>query len=170
MEVTKFHQLCAAYGEAQNNFEEYKKDCHVFAIEIVRELKAYYNIPESQFSLFKINEQKGFDLVPDALIHAISLKKDLFWHFGVGLTVCKAPETLPEELIRIHLMYRKNGEDTYLIKYNNSKEEFEIKKGDPLSYQAFFDLLFENIIASYKEQLQLFVGEKTTRTLGFRKE
>ena len=54
MEVTKFHQLCSAYNSAQNNFEAYKKDCHLFSIEIVRELKAYYNIPESQFSLFKI--------------------------------------------------------------------------------------------------------------------
>lgn len=169
MEVTKFHQLCAAYDTAQNNFEEYKKDCHIFSIEIVRELKAYYNIPESQFSLFKISEQKGFELVPDALIHAISLEQDLFWHFGVGLTVCKAPETLPEELILIHLMFRKNDEHKYFIKYANSEEEFEIIKGDSSSYQSFFDFLFNLIITSYNQQLQHFIGEKTTRTLGYRK-
>ncbi|WP_103071745.1 hypothetical protein [Aquimarina sediminis] len=169
MEVTKFHQLCAAYNKAQNNFEEYKKSCHVFSVEIVKELKAYYNIPESQFSLFKINKEKGFELVPSALIHAISLEQDFFWHFGIGLTVCKAPETLPEELILIHLMFRKSEKGSYLVKYAHSKEEFEVKKGDSSSYKVFFDFLFEIIVSSYNEQLQLFVGEKTTRKLGFRK-
>lgn len=168
MEMTKFHQLCNAYNTAQSKFDVYKTDCHLFSMEVVRELKSYYNIPESQFSLYKISKQKGFELVPSALIHAIALEEDHYWHFGLGLTVCKAPETLPEELILIHLMFRKNEDEKYFIKYANRDEEFEIKKGDSTSYHLFFDFLLEMILSSYNEHLQQFIGEKTTRKLGYR--
>ena len=75
-------------------------------MEIVKELKSYFNIPDSQFTLYRVNDNNGFELVPSVLIHAITLVDGNYWHFGVGFTVCKAPETLPEELILIHLMYR----------------------------------------------------------------
>ena len=169
MENSKFHQLCEAYDQAQINFEAYKTDCHVMSIAIVKELKSYFEIPESQFSLYRIDKTGGFDLVQSAMIHAIQLAADHYWHFGIGLTVCKAPETLPEELILIHLMFRKEKDDTYFIKYANDEKEFEIIKGDPGSFRSFFDFLFEIIMSSYKEHLQQFVGEKTTRTLGFKR-
>ena len=137
-------------------------------MEIVRELKSFFDIPESQFSLYKISEQSGFELVPSALIHAISLEEDNYWHFGIGLTVCKAPETLPEELILIHLKFRKNNQNKYFIKYVHGEREFEITKGNSNSYKPFFIFLFEIIITSYEEQLQQFIGTRTTRKLGYR--
>ena len=66
-------------------------------------------------------------------------------------------------------MFRKNDENNYFIKYAYREEEFEVKKGDSSSYQPFFDFLFNLIITSYNEQLQHFIGEKTTRKLGYRK-
>ena len=137
-------------------------------MEIVKELKIYFEIPESQFSLYQINKQGGFDLVTPALIHAIELGQDNYWHFGVGLTVCQAPETLPEELILIHLMFRKNDKGESFIKYVHSETDYKIVKGKPESYLLFFDFLFETIITSYQEHLQHFVGEKTERKLGYR--
>ncbi len=167
MEQSKFHELCGAYGIAQSNFESYKTDCHILSMEIVKELKNYYQIPDSQFSLYRINEQDNFDLVTPALIHAINLRPDHYWHFGVGLTVCQAPETLPEELILIHLMFRKNAKEECFIKYAHSDTDFKIVKGNPGSYVSFFDFLFDTTIASYKSQLQQFIGEKTERKLGY---
>ncbi len=168
MENSKFHQLCNAYDKAQVNFDAYKKDCHILSVEIVKELKSYLNIPESQFSLYRVSDQNEFTLVPDALLHAITLVDGNYWHFGVGLTVCKAPETLPEELILVHLMYRKNSKGEYYIKHAQLDTEFEIVKGNSDSYIPFFDYIFDEIINSYKDQLQQFVGEKTTRKLGYR--
>lgn len=168
MDSSKFHQLCHAYDNAQTNFEGYKTDCHIFSIEIVKELKAYYGIPESQFSLYRINDKGQFDLVQSALIHAIKLTEDNYWHFGVGLTVCKALETLPEELILIHLMFKKGIDNKYFVKYANDTKEFEITKGQSESYIAFFDFMFSLILKSYNEHLQQFVGKKTTRTLGYK--
>lgn len=169
MKQTKFHELCNAYGNAQDKFKNYKTECYLFSMEIVKELKAYYNIPESQFSLYKINEENGFELVAPALIDAIRLAEDHYWHFGIGLTVCKSAGTLPEELILIHIMFRKNIENKCFIKYAYNDKEFEIKKGHSGSYIAFFDFLFETIIKSYNGQLQQFIGVKTTRKLGYRR-
>ena len=167
MKTTKFHQLCNAYGNAQNNFETYKTDCNILSMEIVKELKSYYEVPDTQFSLYKINDQNGFELVTPALIHAISIKQDYFWHFGIGLTVCKSPETLPEELILIHLKFRKDAENRNFIQYAYADKEFEIVKGNSESYHPFFNFLFDEIINSYDAQLQKFVGEKTERKLGY---
>ncbi|MCW5516995.1 hypothetical protein [Muriicola sp. Z0-33] len=167
MGKSKFHQLCGAYSAAQDQFENYKKDCHTFSIEIVKELKAYYEIPEGQFSLYRIDDSKAFHLVAPALIHAIDLKEDNYWHFGIGLTVCKAPETLPEELILIHIKYRKNSKGQYFLQYEYEGEEFEVFRNTSESYIPFFDFLFTVILNSYKDSLQRFVGVRTERKLGF---
>ena len=168
MESSKFHQLCNAYGIAQEKFETYKTNCHILSMEIVREFKDFFDIPQSQFSLYKINDKDGFELVTPALIHAIRLMDDNYWHFGIGLTVCKSAETLPEELILIHLMFRKDLNLKCFIKYAHEDKEFEIIKGNKSSYAPFFDFLFNIILMSYNEQLQHFIGEKTTRKLGYR--
>ncbi len=168
MKTTKFHKLCGAYTEAQTRFDQYKTDCHIFSMELVKEFKKYLEIPDSQFSLYKISEQKGFELVTPALIHAIRLTPDHYWHFGIGITVCKTMETLPEELILIHLMFRENAKGHFFVKYASVDKEFEIKKGNLPEYIPFFDFIFETIQLSYKEHLQQFVGEKTVRKLGYR--
>ena len=80
MENTKFHELCNAYDKAQDNFDTYQKDCHIISMEIVQEIKVYYQVPESQFSLYRISEERGFELVPSALIHALTLEEDHYWH------------------------------------------------------------------------------------------
>ena len=167
MDTTKFHELCGAYDQAQENFDTYQKDCHALSMEIVGELKAYYQVPESQFSLYRISKEGGFELVPDALIHALTLGEDHYWNFGFGLTVCRAPETLPEELILVHIIFRKSSEGDFWVKSAYAGQEFKITKGDSESYIPFFDFVFDIIISSYKEQLQQFIGEKTTRKLGY---
>lgn len=167
MENSKFHQLCGAYDLAQNNFDVYQKECHAFSMELVKELKAYYQIPESQFSLYKVNEKEGFELVSPALIHAISLASDHYWNFGVGITVCRAPETLPEELILIHIAYRKNQKGDYVVKHGQTDKEFKVTKGNSASYLPFFDYLFKLTYQSYQNHLQQFLGEKTVRKLGY---
>ncbi|CAM1367886.1 hypothetical protein [Tenacibaculum xiamenense] len=167
METTKFHQLCSAFGHAQDSFDNYRKESHLLAVELVKQLKEYYQIPESQFSLFKIDHNGQFDLVQPELVHAISLMPDRYWHFGIGLTVCKAPETLPIEVIIIHLKFKKNSQNKFYVQYANNPEKFEIKKDNSALFITFFDFLFSEIISSYNNSLQLFIGEKTERKLGY---
>ena len=73
------------------------------------------------------------------------------------------PETLPEGLIMVHIMFRRNSKDGYYAKFCPWKKEFKIAKGDTASYIPIFDEAFDTIISSYSHQLQQFVGERTTR-------
>ena len=169
MEPTKFEELCQAYADAQDNFEAYRLDCHAFAIELVTEMKDYFQVPEKQFTLYRINDQSGFQLVSPALVHAIQLKPDNYWHFGVGLTVCKNPETLPEELILIYIKFRKNKDGSFTLLYANDDDEYIARKDDKPSLYAYFDYLYQSILDSYDSHLNQFLEPKTERRLGFQR-
>ncbi len=168
MNSTKFHQLCMAFGKATGDFDAFRNDCHMLAIEFVNSIKKYFEIPESQFSLYKINAEGEFGIVPPALINALSLKEDSHWQFGIGLTVCSAPETLPQELILIHILLYKDLDGKYFVKYSNDPKEFEIIKGVDSSFHQFFNFLHDTIIKTYNDQLQHFIGQSTRRKLGFK--
>ena len=166
MENSKFSQLCSAYDIAQDNFDQYKKNCHTFALELVSELKEYYGVPDRQFTLYQVEENNNFKLIHGSLLGALTLTGDNHWHFGIGLTVCRAPESYPEELILIHIIFRKEGDD-FKLRHTFSDKEFSVNRGDKDSYTPYFEDLFQTIVSSYKSHIQQFIGEKTTRKLGY---
>jgi hypothetical protein len=168
MELTKFQKLCMAYCKAQEDFGTFQNTCHFISIDLVKELKSYFDIPESQFSLYKINTENEFEIVAPALINALSLKQNSLWNFGIGLTVCTAPETLPQELILIQILIRTNVEGRYFVSHENDATEFEIKKDNAASFHPFFDFLHETIIKTYTEKLQQFIGQNTRTKLGYK--
>ena len=167
MKNSKFNQLCSAYDLAQEDFEAYKQSCHAFGVELVQELKEYFEVPERQFSLYEIEENNNFKLIHGSLLGALTLTPDSQWHFGIGLTVCRAPESYPEELILIKILFLKEADADFQLKHTYGDKEFSVTKGDKNSYIAYFDDLFNTIQASYKGRMQQFLGEKTTRKLGY---
>ena len=167
MESTKFSELCKAYAKAQNDFKGFQEKCYNFSLEIVNELKAYYKIPESQFSLFKIGEKNDFKLVQPAVINALTLRQDSMWQFGIGLNLCKAPESLSHELILIHILVRKDLEGNFYLKYANQEEEFKITGEKKRDFIPFFDYLHKTIIDIYEQQLTHFIGNDTKRKIGY---
>lgn len=124
-------------------------------------------MPDSQFSLYKINDQNEFDLVPPALINTLTLRSDSLWQFGVGLTVCSAPETLPQELILIHILMRKDLNDNHYLRYGNVVTEIELEKDGEYNFLPFFDFLHKTIMKTYDEQMQQFIGQNTRRKIGY---
>lgn len=167
MEVTKFKELCLAFGRAQDQFQAFQNECHQFSVEMVEELKTYFEIPDSQFSLFKIGENNEFNLVQPALTNALTLRSDSLWHFGFGLTVCTAPETLPQELILIHILLRRDLDGEFYLMYANQEKEIKVEKSDKYNFVPFFDYLHETIIKSYDEEFSLFIGQDTRRKIGY---
>lgn len=168
MEQTKFHELCMAYGKAQQDFEKFETDCHLFSIELVKKFREYLKVPDSQFSLYKMHEEHGFVIVPPALINALTPAEGSFWQFGIGLTVCSAPETLPQDLILIHILIRKDMENKYYAKFGPEPKEFEINRNSENGFDAFFKFLHTTILSSYQEEFQKFIGQNTSRKLGFK--
>lgn len=168
MENTKFHELCMVFGKAQQDFQKFETDCHLFSVELVKKFIEYLEIPQSLFSLYKINSDNKFEIVPPNLINALTPAEGSYWHFGMGLTVCSAPETLPQELILIHLFVRKDLENKFYAKLFPEPKEFEIDRNTTNGYQDFFDFLHKKIADSYEGEFQKFIGQSTSRKLGFK--
>lgn len=165
--LTKYNDLCLAYGKAQEEFRLYHNGCLSICRDLVSELKSYFEIPESQFSIYQVTDENEFELVAPGLINAMSLKEDSCWHFGVGMTLCVNPETLPQELLLIHIALRKDIDNGYMVKYANHKQEFPITSDDKSSFIPFFDFLHESVMRVYSEQLHLFIEQYTKRKLGY---
>lgn len=168
MEKTKFHELCMAYGKAQSDFENFETDCHLFAVELAKKFKEYLQVPESQFSLYKINEENGFEIVPPALINALTPAEGSYWQFGIGLALCSAPETLPQDLILIHILIRKDLQNKFYAKFGPEPKEFEIDRNKFNGFNDFFDFLHKNVVNSYEAEFQKFIGQNTSRKLGYK--
>jgi hypothetical protein len=167
IDLSKFNELCLAYGKAKDDFETFRLNCHLLAIDLVKEFKSYFKIPESQFSLYALSVDNKFEIVPPSLINALTLSPKSYWQFGIGLTVCIAPETLPQELILIHVLLRRDSDNKYFVKYGNDDKEFEVIKGNLKSFHKFFDFLHEVIVTAYNDQLQNFIDLNTSRKLGY---
>ena len=168
MEKTKFQELCKVYCKAQTDFENFREDCHQLAMEMVDELKTYFGIPDSQFSLYTVTEQNEFEIVSPALINAMTLRSDSYWQFGIGLTLCRQPEKLPQELVLIPVLVRKDLDNKFFAKYGAEKEEFEVILGSKENFHPFFDFLYDSILKTYSEQYHQFVGQSTKRKMGFK--
>lgn len=167
MKKSKFKELCMAYTQAQKGFQNFQSECHDLSVNLVDELKTYFNIPESQFSLFRINESGEYNLVQPGLVNALTLRSDSRWQFGIGLTVCSAPETLPQELILFQILIRQDLEGNFFLKYGDLEQEFEMKKSEERDFIPFFDYIHNEIIRVYENHMTHFIGEHTERKIGY---
>jgi hypothetical protein len=168
MKMTKFKELCQAYSKAQSDFENFRNESHEFAVAMIEKLKSYFEIPESQFSLYSVGQNNEFTLVLPEVINAISLRPDSLWQLGIGLTVCKAPETLPQELILLHILIRRDIDGVFYLKYVDENQEHKIEKSDDWNFIPFFDFLHDKIIETYQDQLTQFIdGDSTRRKIGY---
>ena len=167
--MSKFKELCTAFKTAQGEFKNFQDDTYNFSVELVEEFKSYFEVPESQFSLFKFNKKNEFNLVQPAIINALALRPDSLWQFGVGLTVCNAPETLPQELILIHIMIRRDLDGNFFLSHGNQAEpnEIPVEKKGKYNFVPFFDALYETIINTHSQQMTHFIGQDTRRTIGY---
>ena len=167
MESNKFSDLCQAYSKAQTNFQNFQDECHDLALNLVKDLKAYYQIPDSQFSLFQIGQNREFNLVQPAVVNALTLRPDSMWQFGIGLTVCSSHEKSPQELILIHILIRKDVEENFYLRYGEEDKDHLIEKTDKWNFIPFFDFLHETIIDVYEQQLVHFMSQDSRRKIGY---
>jgi hypothetical protein len=165
---TRYQQLCAAYEKVQQEYTQVERDCLSFGDELVRNFIRYFEVPDGLLSYYKITEDNHFDLVLPDMAHALRYHKDGFWDFGLGLTITSSIEEKAEDLILIHLFVKKDFNGKFYTRIARDKTEFEIELHNPESYHPFFDFLKDSVIESYEEGFQEFIGQHTTRKLGYR--
>ena len=165
---TRYQQLCSAYEKVQQEYTQVENDCLAFGGELVQNFTEYFEVPEGYLSYYKITDDNHFDLVLPDMTHALRYSGDGFWDFGLGLTITSSIEEKVQDLILIHLFVKKDINGKFYTRIARDKTEFEIDIHKPESYHPFFDFLKNSVIQSYDEGFQEFIGQHTTRKLGYK--
>ncbi len=167
--MTKFEELCAAFKDAQSGFEKYRDDCHEFAVELWNRMIEYFQIPPSQLSLYRVNEQEEFEATSPPMFNALTLREDAYWQVGFGITLYEAQNTYPQETVIVGLLIRRENGSNFMVKLWGQEEEYAIDRSKPEDFNHFFEHLHNTIRESYQQGLQTFLDQETTiRKIGFK--
>lgn len=164
---SKFEDLCMTFNGANQEFSKLRHDCLGFANEIWNNIIQYYEVPDSQISLYRISDDEEFELVRPSIINALNLREDSYWEFGIGLSLCSTPGSLPEDLILIQFLIRRDRENKYFIKTNVLKTERQIERNKYFDFTTYFDELYKAIKDKYDEEFTHFFEKTTIRKLGY---
>jgi len=167
--MTKFEALCETYKNARSEFKNYRDDCHHFAYDLWKGVIEYFQIPFSQLSYFKLNEEGEYESIPAPLFNTMFLRPNSYWECAFGINVYEGKDVFPQETIILGMLFKKNKDNKFLVKLIEYEEEFEIVEGNQADYQKFYDYLFNQMSKSYTSGLQTFLDQDVTqRNIGFR--
>ncbi|MBK6400372.1 MAG: hypothetical protein IPP27_01975 [Bacteroidetes bacterium] len=167
--MTKFESICDSYSGAREEFKKYRSECHQFAGDLWKGIVDHFQIPYSQLSFFKLNEEGEYESVPAPIFNTLSIRADSFWEFAFGINVYEGKDVFPQETIILGLIFKKLKDRNYLVKLIDYEEEFEIDESNLPDHQKFYEYLFGKITESYTIGLQTFLDQDVTqRTIGFR--
>ncbi|MGG7036973.1 MAG: hypothetical protein ACI7YS_17525 [Flavobacterium sp.] len=168
--MSKFEQLCSAYKKAQTEFKEFRDNSRDFAVNLWDRMIQYFEIPPSQLSLYKVNEDDEYETVAPPMFNALTLRSDAYWQVGFGITLFETDKNeFPQETIIIDLLLKWENKDLYKIKLSDHDKEFQIDRNNPDDFKNFFDYIYKEIETDYKTGLQTFLDQnKTIRRIGFK--
>ena len=167
--MTKFEYICDSYSGAREEFKKYRSECHQFAGDLWKGIVDHFQIPYSQLSFFKLNEEGEYESVPAPIFNTLSIRADSFWEFAFGINVYEGKDVFPQETIILGLIFKKLKDRNYLVKLIDYEEEFEIDESNLPDLQKFYEYLFGKITESYTLGLQNVLDHDVTqRTIGFR--
>jgi hypothetical protein len=167
--MTKFELICESYSRARDEFKRYRSESHQFANDLWKGIIDHFQIPYSQLSFFKLNEEGEYESVPAPFFNTLFLRADSFWECAFGINVYEGKDVFPQETIILGMIFKKLKDKKYLVKLIDYEDEFEIEDGNSPDYQKFYEYLFGKISESYSIGLQTFLEQDVTqRTIGFR--
>jgi hypothetical protein len=77
-------------------------DCHHFAYDLWKGVLEYFQIPFSQLSYFKLNEEGEYESIPASLTHVF--ETDSYWECAFGINVYEGKD-----------VFRRNDNTWYVI-------------------------------------------------------
>jgi hypothetical protein len=157
--MTKFEELCKIYTESGNDFNNYRWKCIDFAKEIGKGVANYLEckIEDIQYYLYD-KEGKPQEAHPrDALF----LRKDAFWHYGMGINLYVVGHKDPAVPYILDLAI-KGEKDKFMVQFPSLKNEFTIDPGKPEDFKPVYDLIFNTIKSRFENELEKFLKHKST--------
>ena len=156
--MTKFEQLIETYTKAENDFYDYKWKCIDFAKEIGINISNYLGckLGDIQYYLYD-KEGKPVEAHPrDALI----LKKDTFWHYGMGINMYMIGERRPSPPF-IFNMAIKSDKNGFIVEFPQLKKEYYIDSNKPEDFKSLNRLVYITIKEHFENLLKKFLDDRS---------
>ena len=71
--MTKFESICESYSGAREEFKKYRNECHLFANDLWKGIIYHFQIPYSQLSYYKLDDEGEYESVPAPFFNTLSL-------------------------------------------------------------------------------------------------
>jgi hypothetical protein len=110
--MSKFDELCRAYGESRNHYFHYKDQCIAFATRLASRFIERLGVPEECIKYIHLD---GYEQGYTPLHIALRNNDDATWDFGIVLTVRERPGAFPIQPF------------LYTISFKKLKSNFEVK-------------------------------------------
>jgi hypothetical protein len=163
--MTKFEELCAAYGQLKQQYEANRRECMAAVGALWNGLREYLGAPEGMVSLYARSGSWAGRKV-DGPASAMNLADDTFWHFGVALDINEETGQMPFHTIGFELRLKKIG--AKFILQVEQGPQFELAGEGPERFLPLFDYIFQFVKGRYQNAFSDFLLKgDPTRRFGF---
>ena len=163
----KFAEMCSAFNQARNEFDNFKADTTEAAQHLWRNMMTYFEAPQERVMLYRIGQQGGFEVANPPIEDIMVLSEDGFWNFGLGITLYCDPSTFPRDTVLLHLRIRRGLDGMIQVMLAGTQQMFSIAPDKTEEFQLFYDHVYTTIIESYRTGLERLVKEDTVNRIGF---
>jgi len=165
--MSKYEELCNAFDKAKNDYSEYRKDCHNFAVKLVKSFCDYLEAPEGRVQ-YVPSDMIGFEKEKREynLDEVMSLDDEAFWSFGLKIFLTSTDPSLQRSIV-IHFFVKKNGDD-FLVKIDEDDRGHVIKEPSEDDFLKFNEFYCEHIKNLIKSTFENFIqGKSSLEKIGF---
>ena len=168
MFMSKYSELCESFASAYVNYRKYESDCNELALVLWKYMVDYFEIPQEQITLYRINELGEFEPCAFPMLNAMLLREDAFFEIGIGLTLYQTMNDFPHETIILPIHFSIDTEGFYKTRLGEEGKIYVVEISKVESFDEFFHGIYENIVQSYKTGLSDLRSKNTFRKIGFK--
>jgi hypothetical protein len=163
--MSKFEELCAAYGGVKREYETYRHECMALVGTLVAGLRDYLEAPEGFVNLFAKGGSFAGRKV-DGPAAAMHMGDDTFWHFGIAIDLFEESNQMPMHCVGFDMRLKKVGHK--FILHVEGGPPFELTKENPDRLAPLYEFIFQFIKGRYENSFSEFVIKgDASRRFGF---
>ncbi len=156
--MTKFEELCEIYTKAENDFYNYKWKCIDFAKNMGNGVANYLGCKTEDIQYYSYDSEGKTHETHHR--DALFLRKDTFWHFGMGINLYRVGQNYPDMLHMFDLAI-KGKKKSFIVQFPQLNERFTINPNKSEDFQPMYDLIFNNIKDRFENQLEKFLKNES---------
>ncbi len=150
---SKYDEISLNYRQSRKTFLDYQRECQIFARDLVDGMVEYFEWPQEQEITYI---PLGEELDPNNRFYAISgamrMDQELFWHFGLELTVQEPGGAHPMPFL-LSFFIKKIGPH-FVVKLGSKSKEIRIHEDRRSDLAPFYDAVYVQIMNFFTQRYQ----------------